>query len=176
MSTSAPRAVRLLLLRHGPAEEEDPVRWPDDTRRPLAADGRAELSHALRGLSGLLGAIDRLASSPASRAWETAELLREAAGGLPRVEPWPELLPGSPAEPILHRLSAAGRPGETLVVVGHAPTLNELLGLAVFGDDVAVAHLARGGAACLEFASAIRPGAGTLLWLLTRKQLSVVRR
>lgn len=166
------RSTRLVLLRHGPAEEEDPQRWPDDTLRPLAEDGRAELKRALRGLSGLLPPIDHLASSSAVRAWETAELLRKVGGTPARVEAWPELLPGAPAGPILHRVSEVARPEETVVVVGHAPTLAELLGLCILGEEVVLAHVARGGAAGLEFGSSVRPGAATLQWLLTRKQLS----
>ncbi len=175
-TSAGSRAVRLIVVRHGPAEEIDPLRWPDDDRRPLTAEGRAELKRALRGLAGLLEPIDLVASSPADRATATAELLREAVSPTPRIDTWPELAPGNSAQPILGRLSRVARPGTELVVVGHAPTLSELVGLALSGDEVPFVRLARGGAACLEFDSDVRPAAGTLSWLLTRKQLSDVRR
>ncbi len=176
MSGAEPRTFRLIVLRHGPAEEADPARWPDDDRRPLSPGGKAELKRAMRGLAELLGGIDRIASSPADRASATAEVLRESLSSPAKLEEWPELAPGSPAEPILERVSRAARPDHDLVVVGHAPTLPELVGYALLGDAVLFVRLARGGAACVEFSSEVRPGAGVLAWLLTRKQLSAVHR
>ena len=58
------------------------------------------------------------------------------------------------------------------MIVGHEPTLAEFVGLALTGEGVSVIRLTKGGAACLEFPSAVRPGSGRLLWLLTRKQLA----
>lgn len=163
---------RLVLFRHGPAEELDPVRWPDDAQRPLSRSGREEVRRAAHGLARLTGPVGRIASSPAERARATAELLAEALTPPPRPEAWPELAPGSAAEPILARVRPAPLP---TVVVGHAPTLSELVGYAVIGDAVPVVHIARGGAACVDFPREIRPGAGVLAWLLTRRQLSGMR-
>ncbi len=170
------RGFRLVVFRHGPAEEVDPLKWPDDDQRPLSADGKTEVTRAARGLAELLGAVDRIATSPAVRASATAELLREALEPPAKTETWAELAPGSPPEPILSRAGHLARVGRDLVVVGHAPTLPGLVGYAILGDPVPFVRLARGGAACLEFAAGVRPGAGILAWLLTRKQLSAVRR
>lgn len=178
MSSASPevRTFRLVVFRHGPAEEADPLHWPDDDRRPLSADGKTETKRAAHGLAGLLGTVDRIATSPAERASATAELLREVLEPPVKAETWPELAPGSPPEPILARAGRAARPGRDLVVVGHAPTLPALVGYALLGDPVPFVRLARGGAACVEFSAGVRPGAGILAWLLTRRQLSAVRR
>lgn len=170
-----PRAARLVILRHGPAASVDPVRWPDDRERPLATAERPELKRAVRGLAALTGGADRIATSGALRARATAEAFRDELGAPPRLDDWPELLPGGPAEPVLGRFARSARAGLLQVVVGHAPTLSELVGLSVLGEAVPIVHLARGGAACVEFPLDVRPGAGTLLWLLTRKQLGAVR-
>jgi phosphohistidine phosphatase len=168
-------AFRLVVFRHGPSEEPDPSRWPDDDRRPLSEDGRTEVRRAAKGLVAVAGPFAHIASSPADRALATAEALRDAAHPSPRLEIWPELAPGRPAEPVLGRVARLARPGEVIAVVGHAPTLPELVGFAVVGDAVGVTHIARGGAACLEFASDVRPGGGVLAWLLTRRQLGGLR-
>lgn len=165
----------MILFRHGPAEEADPRRWPDDAQRPLSSEGRTDIRHAARGLARLLGAVDRLASSPATRALATAEALVRELPAAPPLERWEELAPGSAPEPAFARVAALGPRASCAVVVGHAPTLAELLGYAVVGDSVPIAHLARGGAACVGFSAEVRPGGGTVLWLLTRKQLAAVR-
>ena len=173
--SKADPTFRLILFRHGPAEEADPRRWPDDARRPLSSEGRSEVRHAARGLARLLVAVDRIATSPAARAAATAEALAEELRPAPPLERWEELAPGSEPEPVLARVAALRPRTGSVVVVGHAPTLAELLGYAVVGDSVPLAHLARGGAACVSFSAEVRPGGGTLLWLLTRKQLVAVR-
>lgn len=57
------------------------------------------------------------------------------------------------------------------MLVGHNPTLSELVGLALVGEEIVLAQITRGGAACLEFPEALRPTGGRLLWLVTRRQL-----
>ncbi|HYB77229.1 MAG TPA: hypothetical protein VEE83_00915, partial [Thermoplasmata archaeon] len=59
-----------------------------------------------------------------------------------------------------------------VVIVGHEPTLAEFVGEALTGEGLSVVHLTKGGAVCLEFTNSVRPGAGRLVWLLTRKQLA----
>lgn len=165
------RAPRVILLRHGPSEDPDPRRWPDDDRRPLTAEGVSAIREAVRALARWIGPVGTLASSPAERARATAEILRGSLASGPELESWPELAPGRPPGPILDRLARALRRGGEVVLVGHNPTLSELVGLALVGEEVALARLTRGGAVCLEFPEALRPTGGRLLWLVTRKQL-----
>jgi phosphohistidine phosphatase len=167
----APRSVRLILLRHGPAALRDPRRWPDDSRRPLTAKGAEQTRKATRGLVRYLGKVGRLATSDAVRCRVTAEMLRTALDPLPRLDVWEELGPGRLAPPILDRVAASARRGQDIVLVGHEPTFAELLGLALTGEGTPFIHLGKGSAACVEFRAQIRPGAGELRWLITRKML-----
>jgi phosphohistidine phosphatase len=153
----------------------DPRRWPEDDHRPLTTKGRKETRRAARGLARLVDAPGRIASSAAGRALATARLLRDELGSKTPVEVWDELASGRLAEPIFERLRRSARTGQEVVLVGHEPTLTEFVGLALVGEGIAVASLTKGGAACVEFPSSLRPGAGRLLWLLTRKQLAGVR-
>ncbi len=117
-------------------------------------------------------AIDRLISSGASRALETARLLAKALPGRTTIQIWPELDPSHPPAPVLERLGRTAGPDEVVVLVGHEPALSELVGLALVGDAVSFVRIAKAGAACLEFPRRLRPGAARLLWLLSRKQLA----
>jgi phosphohistidine phosphatase len=165
------RAARVVAVRHGPAEVRDPARWPDDGLRPLSRKGTQQTRKVAAGLARLLEPVVVVASSPALRARRTADLLGQALDPPRRPAIWPELDVGTLAAPILTRLRRETGPNRTVVIVGHEPTLAEFVGLALTGEGVAVVRLTKGGAACLEFPSAVRPGAARLLWLLTRKQL-----
>jgi len=166
------RNVRVVLVRHGPAEERDPARWPNDERRPLTTKGKAQTRRAARGIARVADPVDRVVSSAAERAVATAEMVRSALDRPPKLETWPELAPGNLPNPIFDRLRRSARPGQEVVLVGHEPTLAEFIGLALVGDDVSLVHLTKGGAACLEFPAQPKPGSARLVWLLTRKQLA----
>lgn len=163
--------MELLVFRHGPAEERDPRRWPDDDLRPLTPEGARESRLAARGVRRAGFAAALLVTSPAERARATAEAAREAWGMRGPAEPWTELAPGQDAGPVLARV-AREEAAAALAVVGHEPTLGELVGLAITGDAVATVRLGRAGAALVSFPRSVAPGAGELRWLLTRKQLA----
>jgi phosphohistidine phosphatase len=166
------RKVRVVLVRHGPAERRDPARWPNDDRRPLTPKGRSQTRRAARGLARITSPVDRLVTSTADRAAKTAEIVAGALPLSPKMEMWPELAPGNLPDPIFDRLRRSVRPGQEVVLVGHEPTLAEFVGMALVGDGISVVRLTRGGAACLDFPGGVKPGAGRLVWLFTRKQLA----
>ncbi len=164
--------VRLVLVRHAPAAERDPARWPDDGRRPLTPEGAAAMRRAAAGLAREVGRVDRLATSGAARCRATAEIVRAGLDRPPALEIWPELAPGGLAPPILTRVARVAGSAERILIVGHDPTLAELLGIAVLGEGSPIARLGKGGAARIDFPEGVRPGAGVLRWLATRKQLA----
>jgi len=167
--------IRVVAVRHGPAEVRDPARWPDDDLRPLTRKGEAETRRAAKGLATVVRSADHLVSSSADRALRTAHLIRQELSKAPTPETWEELAPGNLATPIFDRLRRSARPRQTVVLVGHEPTLAEFVGAAITGEGLSVVRLTKGGAVCLEFTNSIRPGAGRLVWLLTRKQLAAER-
>jgi len=165
----------VVVVRHGPAEVRDPGRWPDDDHRPLTSKGAAQVRRSARGLARLTKGARRFASSDARRAVVTADLVRTAFKRPPTLERWPELGTNASAAPIFDRIRRSAHSKELLVLVGHEPTLNEFLGLALVGESVSAVRLTKGGAACVEFEASVRPGGGRLLWLFTRKQLADAR-
>jgi phosphohistidine phosphatase len=168
----ASRGIRIIVLRHGPAAERDPLRWPDDTRRPLTPDGAAATRKSAKGLARYCGKVDRLITSGAVRCRVTAEIVRGDLVNPPPIEVWKELSPGLLAPPIFGRLHRDVRSNQKVLLVGHEPTLAEFLGVALVGEGIPFVRLGKGSAACLDFPRGIRPGAGVLRWLVTRKQLA----
>jgi len=176
LKSARSRTIRVIAVRHGPAEVRDPARWPDDDLRPLTRKGESATRRAAKGLMHVVRSADRLATSSADRAVRTAQLIRRELSEAPNPETWEELAPGNLATPIFDRIRRSSHPKETVVIVGHEPTLSEFVGEALTGEGLSVVHLTKGGAVCLEFSSSVRPGAGRLVWLLTRKQLAAKRR
>jgi phosphohistidine phosphatase len=163
--------VEVFLIRHGPAESRDPVRWPDDDDRPLSRQGLDQTRKAGRGFARLELPIARIVTSPAVRAKRTAELFYDALRVDRPIETWEELSPETSASAVLKRLADDGRRSEGMALFGHEPTLSEVIGLAIAGEAVSLVHFGRAGAAALLFQKSVAPGTGQLDWLLTRRQL-----
>jgi phosphohistidine phosphatase len=160
----------IVIVRHGPAADRDPTRWPDDQRRPLTPDGSHATRRAAKGLASLHPTVDKVVTSPATRAFATAEILREVLEVEPALETWEELEPDGAPGPILERLQRLSR-RRGMLLVGHEPTLGEFLGLSVTGDSVPITRFSKAGAAQITFPKEPRPGAAEIGWVLTRKQL-----
>jgi len=123
----APRRRELLLLRHGIAEERDPVPGDQadqaDRRRSLTPEGAQRTAQLIRRLGELDLGCDVVLSSPLRRARQTAELA--VAGGLaPDLELAAALAPLADPLPLLERWLGplSPRPGwRRLALVGHEP-------------------------------------------------------
>ncbi len=163
--------MELLVVRHAVARERASFarKGRSDAERPLTGEGRREFRRGARGIARLVGEVDVLATSPFLRAEETAELLA-AALGVGRTVRRAELAAGAPAAPLVAWLSRQVRDA-TVAIVGHEPDLSRLVALLSTGRAQDLLELDKGGACLLSFEGALRPGGGTLRWLLTAKQL-----
>src|SRR6185369_8303969 len=115
--------MKLLVIRHGIAEDRDD--WartgePDETR-PLTDKGRDRMQDNVRGLSRVVGQIQVLATSPLTRAVETAEIVAGRFGGSPVVRD--ELIPERPVSSVLAWLQGLGDVN-VAAIVGHEPHLS----------------------------------------------------
>ncbi|MHB8351900.1 MAG: SixA phosphatase family protein [Thermoplasmata archaeon] len=163
----------LYLVRHGPAAERDPQRWPDDEARPLTPSGIREVREAARGFVRTAGPVAHYLTSPAVRARHTAELFRAAHERAPTLDLLLELRPTGEAEEVLAALAARTVTGP-VALFGHEPLLAELLGMSLATDPIRLTRFSRAGAAAIEFPRSVGAGAGRLRWLLTRKQLTAL--
>ena len=161
--------MRIYLIRHAPAFERDPKRWPDDTLRPLTPEGTKKFREAAAGLARLAENVTCVLMSPLARARQTAEILT-AVTQWPRAKEVPELAPGHAPERVLAVVRDQAVDG--LALVGHEPGLSKLLAVMVTGADGRMeCELKKGGAACVTFSSAVRAGHARLEWLITPKAL-----
>ena len=80
-----PELQELLLVRHGQSTANAKGIWQGQMEFPLSERGRAQASLAGHGLSG--EPFEGLYSSPLSRAFETAEIIRDRAGFAGQVVP-----------------------------------------------------------------------------------------
>ncbi|MCI4369288.1 MAG: histidine phosphatase family protein [Thermoplasmata archaeon] len=163
--------MRLLLFRHGPPEDPDPTRWPDDLDRPLSDAGARETARACAGLSLLMPEAGRIATSVALRASATAEALRASLHHAPELEVWAELSPGAEATALLVRIALSNSPSGPLVLVGHAPTLPQLAALALPDSGDLPFPLGRAAAALIDFPGPVAPGRALPLWAYSREEL-----
>jgi phosphohistidine phosphatase len=161
--------VDLYLVRHAIAAPRDAVQWPDDSRRPLTPEGAARFRSAARGLATVVPTVDRLLSSAYTRAWETAEILRDEAGW-PKPEPAPALEADRPPEDVHELLQRVGTTG-SVGLVGHEPLLSMLASRLLTGEDHLVRlELKKGGVLLLDVA--VTPGqAAVLRWSVSPRIL-----
>lgn len=149
----------LFLMRHGKAARRSPS--PADHTRALTAAGMREVRRTAAGLRRAGIAFGYVASSPLTRAMQTAEIVASscaaspstangkggrrkggrgggdgAAGAAvarrPAVDAWDELKPEADARSALRRIAAI-RSGTPALLVGHEPGMTGLLGLLVSG-------------------------------------------
>ncbi|MBW8873369.1 MAG: histidine phosphatase family protein [Acidobacteria bacterium] len=162
--------MKLLLLRHAIAEEqEDFARTgKDDRLRPLTDEGRKKMKQGARGLKQVLPGIDLLATSPLTRAAQTAAIVDSVYGGLAEVE-IEELSPEATPTDFLRWLRK--QKAETLAAVGHEPSISLILSWLLTGSERRLFAFRKGGACLLEFSGEVGAGTATLLWALTPGQL-----
>jgi len=140
--------TQLYLLRHGLAV---PPGTPDldDDDRTLTPEGERRVRQVGRALRRLKVKLDRIATSPLPRAIRTAEIVADALGIADRVEEVDALRTGRDAASVVSWLATRTEP--RLMLVGHNPTLSDLVARLVVGpDQAAFCELHKAGIAALQ--------------------------
>ncbi len=154
--------MELYLLRHAIAEERSSD--GSDSARRLTPEGAEKMRIGARGLRRLGVTLDRLLTSPLTRARETAEIVGAALEIAP--ETVGALAPGCNAATLLDLLVNTPR-AKSVMVVGHEPDLSRMIADLTGGSRVI---MKKGGLALIDMSS-LEPGAGSLLWVLPPKVL-----
>jgi phosphohistidine phosphatase len=141
----------LYLLRHGIAVDPVSSGMPDDAR-PLTEKGIKRMREIARGLHALNLDLESIVASPLVRAKTTAEIVADALGSSVRLETSNVLATGS--DPATIERWLLGRAEKRLMLVGHNPTLSDLVSLLVLGARKSpICELKKGGIAALGRAS-----------------------
>lgn len=166
---------QLLVVRHGSAEDaaEYARHHPDDAGRPLTSEGKKKMKRVAEGLRTQVPEIQLLATSPFTRAVQTADILAAAYDGLTPVVV-PVLAPAQTAAEVTRWL-AGERRHDTVAMVGHEPGLSRVVSWLLAGSERSFMEIKKGAAVLLEFSDAVDAAAATLVWSLTPPQLRGLR-
>ncbi len=126
---------RVWVMRHAKAESDDAIA---DIERPLAKRGAREAPEIGLWLAAHGGPPDLVASSPALRARQTADLVARGAGYRRKIASWPLLYPGEAAS----TLAAVRELDDSLasvLLVTHNPHAEDLVALLAGGLRVRMA-------------------------------------
>ena len=156
-------------MRHGKAEARG-ADWPVDNQRPLSAVGVRRTRAIAVGLRRLGVDPQRTLASPILRARQTAELVHEGLEPARPIE-FVSSLAGWRLASIIADASSAD--AASVLLIGHEPTLSDLIGLLIGGREASI-RLWPGSVALLN-APELRPGpCAELEWLLTPRQLAQI--
>ncbi|MGA9851420.1 MAG: histidine phosphatase family protein [Gammaproteobacteria bacterium] len=159
---------RIFIIRHAEAENTPQSAERDDTKRALTKRGIRRMRKGVQGLSTLVDNLAIIATSPLTRAIQTAEIIATA---FPRAKlvSLSDLAPGFDQAKLL--TFVVGNSG-TIALIGHEPDLSNLVSYLATTNSREIVRLKKGGVCCLEFASKVQAGKAKISWLLTSKQLS----
>ncbi|MDD1655921.1 MAG: phosphohistidine phosphatase SixA [Methanomicrobiales archaeon] len=161
----------LYLLRHGKSETGS---GSGDDVQVLTTDGRKEIRQVAAWIASRGIPLAFVATSPLTRAGETADLVIHALEPCPELEVWDELAPGGSVEDLVIRIARHGG-AEAILLVGHEPHLSTLASRIVAGDERAHITLAKGGLAKIRGIAFTDGITGELHWLLTPRQIRSMR-
>jgi phosphohistidine phosphatase len=150
--------MKLYLVQHGDAEAKK-----DDPARHLTEQGREDVARVAAFAKCANVEVYQIRHSPKQRAAETAAVLTEHLEPEGGIVALPGLAPKDDVRPFAELLNRETRP---LMLVGHRPFMDQLLGLLVAGDPMSnVVQFEKGGIVCLER----NPNQGTwsVLWAVT---------
>jgi phosphohistidine phosphatase len=170
MVQSDPKRMRpceLYLVRHAIAAERG-EEWPDDTKRPLTADGVSRFREVVEGLAWFGVGLDEVYSSPLVRTHQTADLLSAGLDPKPPVRLLDTLAPGHEPAAVLNELAKRVK-RRRVALVGHEPDLGELAA-ALIGAQRAL-RFRKGGVCRIDVDRIGASAAGSLVWFLPPKVL-----
>src|SRR5437867_6428791 len=159
--------MKLVIVRHadaGDAEEFAKTGQPD-AFRPLTDKGLEQTRSIADGLRKLVPSCDLIATSPYTRAMQTAEIIIAAygdRGALP--EATSALEPA--AAPADFEEWIRDHDADVVMIVGHEPHLSTLATYLMAGVSGSRIDLKKAGACLLAFDREAQKGKGVLQWLM----------
>lgn len=167
-----PGPYELYLIRHGVAEARGD-KWPDDSKRPLSADGMSKMKKAARGLVRLDVALDVVLTSPLIRTRQTADIVAAELDQHPPIVNTEALAPGGDFTAVIAALEKQSR-RTRIALVGHEPSIGELAARLI-GSRHPIEF--KKGAVCRIDVDEIPPnGPGDLRWLITSRMLRGIKK
>jgi phosphohistidine phosphatase len=161
--------MELYFLRHGKAVDPGSIGAGDDFSRPLTGPGFDEMEAEAEAFERLKLKLDLILSSPLVRAKQTAEIVAKRLGLKKRLIVAEPLASGCDLERLRHLL-AQHSGSERILLVGHEPDFSSMVG-ELIGGGAASVEIKKASLAALKTNRSVRPGSGTLRWLLPPRVL-----
>lgn len=126
--------MRLYLQRHAEPFPGPPM----DGSRALTNEGKRQAREMAAFLRKQIGRVDIVISSPFARAMETADIMADALGSY--VTNSKMLEPDGEPEAMWKEIERLAQLSKEVLVVGHDPSINALLGWLISGGAVRFEH------------------------------------
>jgi len=157
--------MKLYIVRHAIAQDRGSVGISDQDRA-LTEEGREKMRRASAGLRSLGYIPELLLTSPLLRARQTADILLEELGKGIELAVTPALSPSATRQE-LYRLIGLHSKRNSLMLVGHQPSLGEIAGEIVFGSSERFIELKKGGVCAIEIEGVRGTPKGRMVALVT---------
>jgi len=168
--------MNLYILRHGIAVELGMPGVGKDSERQLAPEGKRKLRQIAGAMKALDLSFDLILTSPYVRAEQTATIVAEALDAQNNLESSDTLTPSGGMRDLIAAITHRKPAPEDALLVGHEPYLSELISLLVSGGTDGVSVVLKKGGLCKLAVETLRYGrCATLEWLLTPKQLGLMK-
>lgn len=161
--------IDLYFLRHGKAVEPGSFGAGDDFSRQLTERGIDEIEAAAEAFERLGVKPDVILISPLVRAKQTAEIVAKRLGLKKRLVVAEPLSSGCDLDR-LRNLLAQHSDANKVMLVGHEPDFSSMVGELIGGGGASV-EIKKASLAAVKASRSVRPGSGTLRWLLPPRVL-----
>ncbi len=167
--------MKLYILRHGIAVEPGTPGYETDADRPLTSEGERKMRQIAGAMEALELSFDLILSSPYLRARQTAEIVAEVLKARKKLELSDSLTPNGSTKKLVELLNSIKPSPESVLLVGHEPFLSGLISLLVSGREDFTVVMKKGGF-CKLSTESLKPGhCAALEWLMTPKQMALMR-
>lgn len=162
----------LYILRHGIAVDHGTPGYERDSDRPLTKEGIRKMEEIAHAMKRLEISFDVILSSPYVRARQTAEITAEGLDLKKNLKFSDHLTVEGDPEDLIAEIHKNYAQAESLLLVGHEPSLSTLISVLVANTDYSILALKKGGFCKMTMAGELRyKRCATMDWLLTPRQL-----
>jgi len=165
--------MNLYFLRHAIAVEKEEWRKPE-SERPLTDEGIRKMRRVAEGMRALKLSFDWILTSPARRAYDTAEIVAKEFKAGQKVRILKSLAPDGDPKILVKHLALNFRSWESVLLVGHEPYLSHLISMLLTGEPEPPFELKKGGLSLLSADSLTYGRCARLEWLIQPKQLKKI--
>lgn len=165
--------MKVYILRHGEALSKGDPAVSSDAERPLVDEGIRRSRQALEGFAKLGISVNAIFTSPWLRAKQTAAIAADVLDMNQRLFELDELAGDRAIEAVMNALTKYSH--QDVMLVGHNPQLSELAAYLLSLSTSMQVDLKKSGICAIEVERIPPKNPGTLLWMMTPKQLRALR-